>query len=107
MKKPETLKKFYKKADEYMSVKADTLDIQKDTKNNTIKEGKSDESPQIIQKDDSEHKRGFDGRDSKIHKKSKFFKQTELTPLNETQDKISSTTKDSGMFPLVKPQRIT
>ena len=89
-----------------MSVEDEAPNVQKVIKNNATREGKSNEF-RAEQKNDTGQKRGSDEKDNKAYKKTRLYKLSELTLLNETPERIYSAAKDSGIFPRMKPQKIT
>ena len=72
MKKPKTLEKFYKKAEEYMSVEDEAPRVQKTLDSAAAREGERNGS-RIEQKNDLGQKRGNDERNSTTYKKTRLY----------------------------------
>ena len=94
MKEPNSLEKFYKKADEFMRLESrlvpEKVDVA-EVKNNNVATNKKESGGQKRENDS--------GKERKDVKKTRHFKPSDFTPLTNTPENIFFATKDAIEYP--------
>ena len=101
MKEPNSLEKFYKKADEFMrleSLQAPVKVALTEVKDNTAAPTKKES--------ESQKRENNGGKKQKDVKKPRFLKPSDFTPLTDTPENIFFATKDAAEYPKLPEMRV-
>ena len=100
MKEPNSLEKFYKKADEFIRLESRPVPVK------AVLE-KAEDNTVVPRKNESvgQKRENNNGKKRSNLKKPRSFKPSEYTPLSDTPERIYLATKDSVDFPKPPPLR--